>query len=51
MKRTPLALAGGAAGILAFGAFMIWRAESRTNKEALADAPKRVTTIEAKAAM
>ena len=48
--RVPWILAGAAGAVLAFGAFMIWRAESKTNKDALSDAPKRVTAIEGRAA-
>jgi RND family efflux transporter MFP subunit len=51
VKRVPLVLAAATTGVLALGALLIWRAESKTNKDALSDAPKRVTTIEAKPAM
>ena len=49
-RKVPFMLGGIALGILAFGALMIWRVESKTNKVALADAPKRVTVVEAKQA-
>lgn len=49
-RNVPFVLGGIAVAILAFGALMIWRVESKTNKVALADAPKRVTAIEAKQA-
>lgn len=49
-RSVPLALAGIAAVVLAAGALLLWRAESKTNKEALSAAPKRVAVVEAKAA-
>lgn len=45
----PVVVAAAVIGVLALGGFMVWRADSRTNKIALASAPKPVTVIAAKA--
>jgi RND family efflux transporter MFP subunit len=47
--RLPLAIGAGVAAVLVMGGFMIWRADSRTNKVALASRPKPVTVVAAKA--
>jgi len=49
-SKLPVVIAGGVAGVLLLGGLMMWRAESRTNKVALASRPKPVTVIRAKAA-
>jgi RND family efflux transporter MFP subunit len=46
----PVAIAFGVAAVVALGAFVIRRQESHVNKVALADAPKPVTVVEARAA-
>jgi len=46
----PLGIAGGVAVVLLLGALMVWRAEARTNKVALASRPKPVTVVRAQAA-
>jgi RND family efflux transporter MFP subunit len=50
-SKLPLAIAGGVGAILLLGGFMVWRADARTNKVALASRPKPVTVVRAKAAM
>ena len=45
----PLVVLVAVLGVVALGGFMVWRADSRTNKVALASAPKPVTVIPAKA--
>ena len=50
-SRLPLALAGGVAALLLVGGLMVWRADARTNKVALASRPKPVTVVRSKAAM
>ena len=45
--RVPLVVGAGAAVVLAIGGFMMWRAEMRTNKVALASRPKPVTVVAA----
>jgi RND family efflux transporter MFP subunit len=50
-RSVPWILGGIVLAFLLFGTLMIWRAESKTNKVALSDAPKRVTVVEAKQAM
>lgn len=49
-SKLPLAIGAGVAAVLVMGGFMIWRADSRTNKVALASRPKPVTVVAAKAA-
>lgn len=49
-RRIPVVIAMGVVLVLALGALMIWRAESRTNKIALASAPIPVTISPAAAA-
>jgi RND family efflux transporter MFP subunit len=49
-SKIPLGIAAGVAGLLVMGGFMVWRAESRTNKVALSSRPKPVTVVRAKAA-
>jgi len=50
-SRLPLAIAAGVAGILVIGGLMMARAQSRTNKVALASQPKPVTVIRARSAL
>jgi RND family efflux transporter MFP subunit len=50
-SKLPFAIGGGVAAILVLGGFMVWRADARTNKVALASRPKPVTIVAAKAAM
>ncbi len=50
-SKLPLALAGGVAALLLVGGLMVWRADARTNKVALASRPKPVTVVRARAAM
>ena len=50
-SKLPLALAGGVAALLLVGGLMVWRADARTNKVALASRPKPVTVVRSKAAM
>jgi len=49
-SKLPLAIAAGVAAILVTGGLMMARAQSRTNKVALASQPKPVTVIRARAA-
>jgi RND family efflux transporter MFP subunit len=49
-SKLPLVIGAGVAAVLVLGCFMIWRADSRTNKVALASRPKPVTVVAAKAA-
>ena len=46
----PIVIGGGVAALLAVGGAMMWRAESRTNKVALAESAKPVTVLAAKPA-
>ncbi len=46
----PFLIGGGAAGLIALGALMLWRAESRTNQVALASSAKPVTVVVARPA-
>lgn len=46
----PLGIAAGAAAVLLVGGLMVWRADARTNKVALASQPKPVTVVRAQAA-
>ena len=50
-SKLPLAIGGGVVAVLLLGGFMVWRADSRTNKVALVSRPKPVTVTRAKAAM
>jgi RND family efflux transporter MFP subunit len=50
-RAVPLVIAGGVLLLLLLGGAMVWRAESKVNKVALASSAKPVTVIEAKAAM
>src|SRR4051812_15124576 len=45
----PIAIAVGVAAIVLGGGALVWRAESRTNKVALASEPKPVTVVAATA--
>lgn len=45
---TSLRIGLGAAAVLALGGFMVWHAEAKTNKVALASAPKPVSVVLAK---
>jgi RND family efflux transporter MFP subunit len=45
--KVPIIIGGGVAVVLLVGAFMMWRAEMRTNKVALASRPKPVTVVAA----
>jgi len=49
-SKLPLVIAAGVAAILVTGGLMMARAQSRTNKVALASQPKPVTVIRARAA-
>jgi RND family efflux transporter MFP subunit len=49
-QRIPIAIMVGAAILLVLGGGMMWRAESRTNKVALAATPKPVSVVRAQAA-
>ncbi|HEX3904114.1 MAG TPA: efflux RND transporter periplasmic adaptor subunit [Polyangia bacterium] len=49
-SRIPLAIGAGVALVLLLGGLMLWRADSRTNKVALASRPKPVTIVRARAA-
>ena len=51
LKPLPLAIAGGTAAIILFGALLYWNAQSHVNKVALVSTPKGVTVIDAKEAM
>ena len=46
----PLGIAAGAAAVVLVGGLMVWRADARTNKVALASRPKPVTVVSAQAA-
>jgi RND family efflux transporter MFP subunit len=46
----PMVIAAGAGAILVLGGAMMWRADGRTNKVALASRPKPVTVVRAEAA-
>ena len=46
----PLVIAGMVAALLLLGGLMMWRADARTNKVALASRPKPVTVVRAQAA-
>lgn len=45
----PLVIGALALSVLALGAFMVWRADSKTNKIALSSSPKPVSVVVAKA--
>jgi RND family efflux transporter MFP subunit len=47
--RIPLVIAAGVVAILAFGGYLVYRAESRTNHVALSADAKPVSVVEAKA--
>jgi membrane fusion protein (multidrug efflux system) len=47
----PLSIGAGVLFVLAIGSFMVFHAESKTNKTALSEEPKAVTVIEPKRAM
>jgi membrane fusion protein, multidrug efflux system len=49
-RTIPYVIAAGVATVLALGGLMVWRAEEKVNKVALASSAKPVTVIEAKAA-
>ena len=46
-SRLPLAIGASAVAIVVVGALMVWRADARTNKLALAGRPKPVTVVRA----
>src|ERR1700733_15895415 len=46
--RIPIIAASGVAAVLLLGGVLIWHAESKTNKVALASSPKPVTVLAAK---
>ena len=50
-RAIPYGIGAGALGLLILGALMVWRAEAKVNKVALAGSAKPVTVVEAKAAM
>lgn len=47
-RGVPVVIALGVVAVLLLGAFMVWRADAKTNKVALASSPKPVTVIAAK---
>jgi membrane fusion protein (multidrug efflux system) len=49
-RKIPLTIAAGVATLLVIGAAMVWRAQDKVNKIALASTAKPVTVVEAKAA-
>ena len=49
-RAVPLVIAAGVTILLVLGGAMVWRAEARVNKVALAASAKPVTVVEAKAA-
>ena len=49
--KLPMVIAGGVAVVLLLGGVMVWRADARTNKVALASRPKPVTVVRSKAVM
>jgi RND family efflux transporter MFP subunit len=50
-SKLPLAIGIGIGAIVALGGLMVWRAEARTDRVALASRPKQVTVVRAKAAL
>jgi membrane fusion protein (multidrug efflux system) len=50
-SKLPLAIGASAIAITIVGGLMVWRADARTNKVALAARPKPVTVVRAKRAM
>src|ERR1700722_10045428 len=46
--RVPVIVAGGVAAILLLGGGLVWHAEAKTNKVAMAQSPKPVTVLAAK---
>jgi RND family efflux transporter MFP subunit len=46
--RIPLIVGAAVIVVVALGAFLVWHAEAKTNKVALASSPKPVTTLPAK---
>ena len=48
-RLVPVVIAVGVSAVIALGALMMWRAESKTNKVALATSAKPVTVVSAKA--
>ncbi len=49
-QRIPYVIVGGVAAVLVLGGVMMWSAEEKVNKVALASSAKPVTVVEAKAA-
>jgi len=49
MNRVPIVIVGAVVAVVGAGAYLLHRAESSVNKSALADQPKGVTVVEAKA--
>jgi membrane fusion protein, multidrug efflux system len=49
LRRLPIAIAAGTAGVVVIGMLLVARANSRVNDVALASAPKPVTVVEARA--
>ncbi|HSY42010.1 MAG TPA: biotin/lipoyl-binding protein, partial [Polyangia bacterium] len=49
-SKLPLTIGASAVAIVLVGGLMMWRADARTNKEALAGRPKPVTVVRAKRA-
>jgi RND family efflux transporter MFP subunit len=49
-SRIPLGIAGGVALLLVLGGLLQWRADSQTNKVALASSPRPVSVVRARAA-
>jgi RND family efflux transporter MFP subunit len=50
-SRLPLAIGVGIGALIVLGGLMVWRAEARTDKVALAARPKQVTVVRARAAL
>ena len=50
-SKLPSAIGGAAIAIVLVGGLMVWRADARTNKIALASGPKPVTVVRAKQAL
>ena len=49
-RGIPLGIAGGVAVVLVVGGLLVWRAEAKTDKVAMASSPKPVTVIRAPSA-
>lgn len=49
-RKIPMIIGGGVVGVVLLGGLMMWHAEAKTNKVALASAPKPVTFVIAESA-